>query len=576
MRKRYHQKTDEELNFWQPASDMFSALLLILMLIILLLGLYLVQIPEYNQKDPWAGNTYAEGNKEDPESAQTPQPTVFFWLPGGGNDGETPHPTYIDAGTTPSASPSPTVSPTPDLPGGGAAGGGGGLGGGEGAGEGPGQDPDMGMKSAVYVMLVDAETERTVKEANVEFELYGENHSLQTLNVYYPERLSFRFYDTTEDGTFYLPEKMTLGSYELKEITEPAGYDPAGEVAFELDETRDWSDPFVVTVPVYPSKNVIRVQMNDAETGRGIEGGSFVIIADESIITADGTLRYRAGQQVGEILCDENGAGVSEELYLGSYRLVQRDIPPYYVGLDSDLQVHVEKQSRGLPPVNVVASQRTKIHLSLLDETNPARGLSGAVFTVTGNRLGLREEMTTNNQGAFTLNQLEKGVTYQITQTGASGDFQLSRQNFSVTVDSQGRIDGEPEKSLEVYNHMIRVSIGITDEFSSVQVPNVNLTLYDGAANTLVRSWTSTGAPLTVTNLKEGPYYLYIEDDTNRRYDFYVYDRAELQEVNLNTTYILHYLIYGGIILLALILVIAAVIVILRIRKKRRQAREEE
>ena len=45
-------KNDEELNFWQPAADMFSALMLILMLVILLLGLYLVQIPENREIDP--------------------------------------------------------------------------------------------------------------------------------------------------------------------------------------------------------------------------------------------------------------------------------------------------------------------------------------------------------------------------------------------------------------------------------------------------------------------------------------------------------------------------------------------
>ena len=39
-------QSDDELNFWQPAADMFSGLMLILLLIILLLALYLVNIPE--------------------------------------------------------------------------------------------------------------------------------------------------------------------------------------------------------------------------------------------------------------------------------------------------------------------------------------------------------------------------------------------------------------------------------------------------------------------------------------------------------------------------------------------------
>ena len=45
MKRNRKRGTDEEINFWQPASDMFSALLLILMLVILLLGLYLTSYP---------------------------------------------------------------------------------------------------------------------------------------------------------------------------------------------------------------------------------------------------------------------------------------------------------------------------------------------------------------------------------------------------------------------------------------------------------------------------------------------------------------------------------------------------
>ena len=85
MKKKKSWYSDDELNVWQPASDMFSALLLILMLVILLLGLYLIHIPEHSQLDPYAGDTYAQGSKEQAEATNTntPQPTLFFWLANG-------------------------------------------------------------------------------------------------------------------------------------------------------------------------------------------------------------------------------------------------------------------------------------------------------------------------------------------------------------------------------------------------------------------------------------------------------------------------------------------------------------
>ena len=80
----------------------------------------------------------------------------------------------------------------------------------------------------MYVKLVDAETGLTVKIADVQFELYALDGALQILNTYYPERISFRSFVTTETGTFYLPEKLMSGGYKLHQITEPEGSTPLG------------------------------------------------------------------------------------------------------------------------------------------------------------------------------------------------------------------------------------------------------------------------------------------------------------------------------------------------------------
>ena len=579
MKKKDKRNNNEELNFWQPASDMFSALLLILMLIILLLGLYLVHIPENTLKDPDAGNTFADSDhdKED-EATETPIATQMFWLfDGGGGDGggmfasAEVEPIYT---ATVTVSPSPTITPTPDLPGGGAAGGGGGEGGGEGAGEGPGDEPDAGLKSAVYVMLVDAETNRSIKEANVEFELYGDNHALQVLNVYYPERISFRFFETTEYGTFYFPEKLALGSYELHELTEPEGYDAAANVSFDLYETYDWSDPLVVEVQIYPSRNILRIQMKDAETGRPLAGSVFDIIAAENIITADGTLRYRNGQVVGEIECDENGEGASEELYLGPYLIRQRVIPDYYVGLAEDIETEVLKKSGVLPSAFVVSSERSKIRISLKDELYPTRGIGGAVFSVKASG-GYAEtmEVTTNSSGEILLDSLEKGTAYQITQLTSDTNYRLDSNTYSILVSADGRIEGETEKTLELFNHMVRVSIGITDEFSDIQVSDVNLALYD-AAGTLIRTWTTSGAPMVFNDLEPGSYYIVKDGDLATRYNIQIHDSVDLQTINVQTSYLMRYLIIGGIALFVLI-VLAVVVIILLVRRRKRRNREE-
>lgn len=570
-KKRKQTDQNDELNFWQPATDMFSALMLILMLIILLLGLYLVHIPEYRMKDPDAGNTFADNNNGENENKTTPEPTIFIWIPGGGG-GSGFASNAIDLLYTPTVeiSPTPTITPTPDLPGGGAAGGGGGFGGGEGIGEGPGKDPDMGMKSAVYVMLVDGDTNRSIKEANVQFELYGDNNSLQVLSVYYPERVSFRTYETMESGSFYFPEKLQLGTYELHELTAPEGYGMSPDIEFELAETYDWSDPLVIRVPLYPAQNIIRLRMTDADTGIPLPGGEFDVIAASNIITNDGTLRYRTGQVVSTIVCDEHGEGQSEEIYLGPYIIRQRVVPEYYAALDSDLETETEQTTNGMPLQYAVTSTRTKIKVSLNDELYPARGIGGAVFSVS--RIGGTEppeEVTTTGTGTILLDSLDKGATYQIRQVSSGENYRLDPNTYTVQVGMDGRIEGETEKNIELFNHIIRVSIGITDEFSDIQVADIKMTLYD-ASGTLVRSWTTTGAPMVFNDLEPGAYYIVKNGDASTRYDIQVSDIADLQTINLKTSYMIRYAIIGGIALFILVAVIVAVILIIPRRRKRR------
>ncbi|PDX84211.1 hypothetical protein CGS59_07275 [Faecalibacterium prausnitzii] len=107
-----------------------------------------------------------------------------------------------------------------------------------GGGGGYGED---GIKTAVFVELIDDETERRIPEAGVRFELYRTdtthlmNGSLQTLNTYYPEKINYREYETTEEGTFYLPEKIWQGSYYFHELSEPEGYDAADDTYYDVE-----------------------------------------------------------------------------------------------------------------------------------------------------------------------------------------------------------------------------------------------------------------------------------------------------------------------------------------------------
>lgn len=498
-RKRRNEP-ENEYNFWQPATDMMSGLVFVLILIIALLGLYLLS--------DYTGYEEAPSSSEEAASSHVDDDDHGSW--------------YHD-----------------DLHG---TGDGNGDGSGEGkydqqiiqsGGGGYGED---GIKTAVFVELIDDETERRIQEQGVRFELYRtdtthlQNGTLQTLNTYYPEKINYREYETTEEGVFYLPEKIWQGSYYFHQLSEPEGYDAAADTYYDVDRMYDWPEPYIVQIRVAPCKNIIRLQMNDAETQQPVGGGTFRVIAAEDIITKDGTVRYTQGQQVDAITCDEAGYGESVELYLGKYTVQQQSSPNYYTTMQQDLDAEVEKKNGSDPELHKIDTEKTKILLNVTDELTSS-ALEGAVFTVANRRTGTTQTVATDGAGQITLTDLDKSTTYLIREQQAPGNYRSDDTDHTVIVAADGRIDGAGSTTLDITNRLLRVSISAVDTVLRSNTEGEQLSLYN-EQDQLIRSWTSSDSGQLFTDLTEGSYYVVRgkADPANaRKYPFTVQDTASTQ-----------------------------------------------
>ena len=498
-RKR-RQDPDAEYNFWQPATDMMSALVYVLLLIIALLGLYLLS--------DYTGLEEPSSSSEEAASSGWHDDDYDGWHDGGADDdpGDGDGDGRYDQ----------QIIQT-------------------GGGGGGGYDED-GVKAAVFAELIDEETERRIQEAGVRFELYRTdtahliNGSLQTLNTYYPEKISYREYETTEEGTFYLPEKIWQGSYYFRQLSEPEGYDAAADTYYDVDRMYDWPEPYIVQIRVAPCKNIIRLQMNDAETQQPVGGGTFRVIAAEDIITKDGTVRYTQGQQVDTITCDETGYGESVELYLGKYTVQQQSSPNYYTTMQQDLDADVEKKNGSDPELHKIDTEKTKIILNVTDELTSS-ALEGAVFTVTNRRTGTTQTVATDGAGQIRLTDLDKSTTYLIREQQAPGNYRPDDTDHTVTVAADGRIDGAGSATLDITNRLLRVSISAVDTVLRSNTEGEQLSLYN-EQDQLIRSWTSSDSGQLFTDLTEGSYYVVRgkADSANaRKYPFTVQDTASTQ-----------------------------------------------
>ena len=495
-RKR-RQDPDAEYNFWQPATDMMSALVYVLLLIIALLGLYLLS--------DYTGLEEPSSSSEEAASSGWHDDDYDGWHDGGADD---------DPGDGDGRYDQQIIQ----------TGGGGG-----------GYDED-GVKAAVFAELIDEETERRIPEAGVRFELYRTdtahliNGSLQTLNTYYPEKISYREYETTGEGTFYLPEKIWQGSYYFRQLSEPEGYDAAADTYYDVDRMYDWPEPYIVQIRVAPCKNIIRLQMNDAETQQPVGGGIFRVIAAEDIITKDGTVRYTQGQQVDTITCDEAGYGESVELYLGKYTVQQQSSPNYYTTMQQDLDAEVEKKNGSDPELHKIDTEKTKILLNVTDELTSS-ALEGAVFTVANRRTGTTQTVATDGSGQIRLTDLDKSTTYLIREQQAPENYRPDDTDHTVTVAADGRIDGAGSTTLDITNRLLRVSISAVDTVLRSNTEGEQLSLYN-EQDQLIRSWTSSDSGQLFTDLTEGSYYVVRgkADPANaRKYPFTVQDTASTQ-----------------------------------------------
>lgn len=560
---RRKRRDHNEIDYWQSNTDLMSALVLVLLLIIMLLILYLMQIPENDKPDLEKGDSYNVDNElGDDEGNSYYHPDGESYENGGGGGGDTGE----EEGEEEEGDEEDDGN------------------GSGGSGTGVGTDPQYKYeyplpthngrtwnKAAVFATVVDEETGRAIREAGLTFELYeeqieGDGGALRFLNTYYPVKTEYRDYETTEEGVFYLPEKIEEGHYYFKQITGLEGYDLAEAVHFDLDNIYDWPDPYVVSIEISPSKNIIPITIEDMETHEPLSDGTFAVVASEDIITADNSMRYAKNETADTVLFDEEGYGESKELYLGKYAVVQEKIPQYYVGVKHTTEVEVEKKDGSVPEALKFLCEKTKIRLNLTDDFYKNVKLEGADFSlICKSHPELSQTAKTDKDGEIVFTNLEKNCTYTLKQVSAPEKYKFDSDGLEIFVDESGRIENEAEISYNLTNFIARVSVSAKDRLFGKTVSDVNMALYD-SHDSKISTWTANGSEKIFENLPAGDYYILVNGEKEKKYEFKASDDIAMQEVVVAVMTMQNIVVIagGGCILL---LGVIGTVIILRKRK---------
>mgnify|MGYP003096335003 CR=1 FL=1 len=250
------------------------------------------------------------------------------------------------------------------------------------------------ITARLRVEKCDAETGNIIPMTGTGFQIKDlSTGEFVTQDIYYPNPETLDTFYVSDEGWLMLPEPLHTGDYELYEVAAPYGYVLSSEpVPFTIDGSEA-----VVTVTQYnmPQKGQLTitktgevfasVQENDGlyqpvYEVMGLPGAVYDVIADEDIYTGDGTLRAAKDTVVETLTTGEDGTAQSGLLYLGRYRLEERQAPegmvlntqPEYAELTyAGETVEVTQTAIGL------YDERQKVDVSLLKalETDDLFGL---------------------------------------------------------------------------------------------------------------------------------------------------------------------------------------------------------
>lgn len=197
------------------------------------------------------------------------------------------------------------------------------------------------ITARLRVEKCDAETGNIIPMTGTGFQIKDlSTGEFVTQDIYYPNPETLDTFYVSDEGWLMLPEPLHTGDYELYEVAAPYGYVLSSEpVPFTIDGSEA-----VVTVTQYnmPQKGQLTitktgevfasVQENDdlyqpVYEVMGLPGAVYDVIADEDIYTGDGTLRAAKDTVVETLTTGEDGTAQSGLLYLGRYRLEERQAP---------------------------------------------------------------------------------------------------------------------------------------------------------------------------------------------------------------------------------------------------------
>ena len=188
----------------------------------------------------------------------------------------------------------------------------------------------------------------------------------------------------------------------------------------------------------------ISVDKLDYHAGEKLANATFDVIARNDIRTPQGTVIYRQGEVVGNLITDENGYGELDNLNLGEYTLKESAVPDGFRDDDStyDFTITADKTDSklhmGLDVTWEINNYPTFINVYKVDKDS-GKKLENAEFDLYNvtdkKKVGTYK---TDKNGNIAVFYLSRQKTYYLQETKAPDSYKLNDTKYYFYVDEKG------------------------------------------------------------------------------------------------------------------------------------------
>ena len=196
---------------------------------------------------------------------------------------------------------------------------------------------DKTLNSRIQIVKTDAETGNTVPLSGFKFQVLDSNGETMSFADPYDVNGTVDTFTTDGSGQVTIPQRLKSGKYSIKEISAAAPYTVNGDaVCFEVPKDYKKASPVtVIKVSDKQAKGKATITKTCSHDGEALQGAGYDVVAQQDIVSPDGTVRAKAGDVVDHVKTGDDGKATTKGLYLGAgsaaYAFIETKAPSGHV-----------------------------------------------------------------------------------------------------------------------------------------------------------------------------------------------------------------------------------------------------